>query len=282
LPKLQLLKAQGNQISDISPFWNHAMINYIDISDNKIHDIESIYILATSKYLRTLMIEDNPFVESSIKSWLPERDFPNHPTATYPPSWRLYIIYKVTRLLVLNNIPVVPEEKVAAINYYNPPTEVSISIQHMNITKLTAKEYAKIKCEDLLQSGRLRPIVLCGPNGAGKRSLSSRLLLEFPHIYGRSTSHTSRQPREGEEHGEHYWFSTAKKMETMNTQGKFVQLVKLFGNLYGTAKESIDRITEQGRVCVMALEYEVIISNVGCYGSAKVGIKCTLYFDQYT
>lgn len=236
MPKLQLLKAQANQISDLGPFCRHAMINYIDLNDNKIDDIESLCILATLKYLRTLMVENNPFTESSIKAWLPERDFPNHPTAAYSPSWRLYIIYRVPRLLVLNKIPVVTEEKVAAVNYYNPPTEVSISIQHMNNIKLTAQWNAKIKCEDLLQSGRLRPIVLCGPNGAGKRSLYTRLLLEFPHIYGHSASHTSRQPREGEENGEHYWFSTVEEMEKMNAQGKFIQLVKIFGNLYGNLK----------------------------------------------
>jgi guanylate kinase len=90
------------------------------------------------------------------------------------------------------------------------------------------------------------------------RTLTNRLLQEFPHIYGRSISHTSRSPRQGEEHGIHYWFSSRKEMEAINQKGEFLQVIKLFGNLYATAKNSINKITEQGKVCLIALEYEVL------------------------
>lgn len=145
------------------------MINLIELNENQICDIESIAILSTAKYLRNLSLDSNPFIFNSESVWSPERVFAFHHTASYPPSWRLYIIYLVSALTVFNNIPVSPEEKVGARNAYKPPTEVSISIQHMNIQKLNAKVYQKIRCEDLLQAERLKPIVVFGPKGAGKR-----------------------------------------------------------------------------------------------------------------
>lgn len=120
-------------------------------------------------YLRTLMIENNPIEELEPSTWLPGGTFPVHPTATYPPSLRLHTIFLATKLTVLNSVPVIPEEKVAAMNTYNPPNTVSFSIQHMNNQRLVSKAYATITAGDLLRSKRLIPIVLCGPNGAGKR-----------------------------------------------------------------------------------------------------------------
>lgn len=82
---------------------------------------------------------------------------------------------------------------------------------------------------------------------------------EFPHIYGLAVSHTTRQPRAGEEHGVHYFFVSPKEMEHMNSQGFFLEYVKLFGNYYGTSMDSIDKVTEEGKVCILDLEFEVWI-----------------------
>ncbi|KAJ3332429.1 hypothetical protein HDU91_003110 [Kappamyces sp. JEL0680] len=46
----------------------------------------------------------------------------------------------------------------------------------------------------------------------------------------------------------------------MNTQGKFLEFVTLFGNQYGTSTDSIDRVTEQGKVCVLDLEFEGVVA----------------------
>ncbi len=46
-------------------------------------------------------------------------------------------------------------------------------------------------------------------------------------------------------------------MEKMNKQGKFIEYVTLFGNHYGTSMDSIDKVTEQGKVCVLDVEMEV-------------------------
>ncbi|XP_046523556.1 guanylate kinase isoform X4 [Equus asinus] len=46
-----------------------------------------------------------------------------------------------------------------------------------------------------------RPVVLSGPSGAGKSTLLKRLLQEHGSVFGFSVSHTTRNPRPGEENG---------------------------------------------------------------------------------
>ncbi len=45
-------------------------------------------------------------------------------------------------------------------------------------------------------------------------------------------------------------------------QGKFLEYVTLFGHQYGYSTESIDKVTEQGKVCVLDLEFEVFLSDL--------------------
>ncbi|KAM6939128.1 guanylate kinase 1b [Lycodopsis pacificus] len=46
-----------------------------------------------------------------------------------------------------------------------------------------------------------RPVVLSGPSGAGKSTLMKRLMKDHEGIFGFSVSHTTRNPRPGEEDG---------------------------------------------------------------------------------
>nr|KAF6348673.1 guanylate kinase 1 [Myotis myotis] len=58
-----------------------------------------------------------------------------------------------------------------------------------------------------------RPVVLSGPSGAGKSTLLKRLLQEHGSIFGFSVSHTTRDPRPGEENGKDYYFVTREVMQ---------------------------------------------------------------------
>ena len=53
-------------------------------------------------------------------------------------------------------------------------------------------------------SGRL--IILSGPSGAGKSTVVRHLLEECELPLKLSISATTRSPREGEKHGQHYFF----------------------------------------------------------------------------
>lgn len=166
---LQELYVDNNNIDSLEPLENHRQLGTLSITSNAISEMEDISVLSSLPLLRHLWIGDNPVIENSFDTWNPELTFPLHSNAYYQPSFNLYTIFLLPKLVVLDGIPLSPEEKVASVNTYNSPTEVSSSIQHVNHLKVQSKNFVKIKGEDLLRSKRLCPIVICGPSGAGKR-----------------------------------------------------------------------------------------------------------------
>ena len=87
----------------------------------------------------------------------------------------------------------------------------------------------------LIASIRPNPVVFCGPSGVGKGTLIKMLMDRFPNDdFGFSVSHTTRKPREGEENGVHYHFTTVEDMKKEIDEGKFLEHAEVHGNYYGT------------------------------------------------
>lgn len=86
----------------------------------------------------------------------------------------------------------------------------------------------------MVQNSGPRPLILCGPSGSGKSTLLVRLLNDFPNTFGFSVSHTTRKPREGEQSGVHYHFTTKEEMTKAIERGEFIENAVFSGNMYGT------------------------------------------------
>ena len=81
----------------------------------------------------------------------------------------------------------------------------------------------------------LRPVVFCGPSGAGKGTLIDLLMKRFSKDqFGFSVSHTTRGPRQGEVDGVHYYFTTVEQMTQDIEEGKFIEYAEVHGRFYGT------------------------------------------------
>ena len=76
----------------------------------------------------------------------------------------------------------------------------------------------------------LRPIVLSGPSGVGKSTVLKRLMNDFPNSFGFSVSHTSRAPREGEQNGIDYHFSTKEIVSKFSLINNNLTLLLLDAN----------------------------------------------------
>ncbi|XP_066122416.1 guanylate kinase isoform X3 [Saccopteryx bilineata] len=105
-----------------------------------------------------------------------------------------------------------------------------------------------------------RPVVLSGPSGAGKSTLLKRLLQEHGSIFGFSVSHTTRDPRPGEENGKDYYFVTKEVMQRDIDAGDFIEHAEFSGNLYGTSKAAVRMVQAMNQICVLDVDLQGVHS----------------------
>ncbi|XAR68539.1 Guanylate kinase, partial [Bertholletia excelsa] len=101
-----------------------------------------------------------------------------------------------------------------------------------------------------------KPIVISGPSGVGKGTLISKLMKEFPSMFGFSVSHTTRAPRDKEIDGVHYHFTDRSVMEREIKDGKFLEFASVHGNLYGTSIEAVELVADAGKRCILDIDIQ--------------------------
>src|SRR5918911_1227592 len=98
--------------------------------------------------------------------------------------------------------------------------------------------------------------VITGPSGAGKGTLIRELVRRVPQLEG-AVSATTPPQREGEEDGPEEWFLSDGEFARRVHDGEFLEHVTyVSGQRYGTLRSEVDRISANGRVCVLELETE--------------------------
>jgi guanylate kinase len=102
-----------------------------------------------------------------------------------------------------------------------------------------------------------RPVfVVTGPSGAGKGTLIKGLLKRVQGLEV-AVSATTRAQRPGEVDGREYWFLEDEEFTRRVDAGEFLEWVPyVSGRRYGTLRSEMDRIAEEGRVCVLELELD--------------------------
>nr|XP_057924218.1 guanylate kinase-like [Doryrhamphus excisus] len=101
-----------------------------------------------------------------------------------------------------------------------------------------------------------RPVVLSGPSGAGKSTLLRKLLKEYSGVFGFSVSHTTRNPRPGEENGKDYHYVTREAMHAAIDKGDFIENAEFSGNLYGTSKAAVQDVKDRNLICILDVDMQ--------------------------
>jgi guanylate kinase len=98
--------------------------------------------------------------------------------------------------------------------------------------------------------------VITGPSGAGKGTLI-RALLERVPVLEVAVSATTRPQRPGETDGVEYHFLDEHAFVARIEEGTFLEHVQyVSGKRYGTLRSEMQRVADDGRVCVLELELE--------------------------
>ena len=98
-------------------------------------------------------------------------------------------------------------------------------------------------------------IVISGPSGVGKDTVIRRLL-ELDSNLKYSVSGTTRKPRPGEKPGENYTFLTRDEFEDLAARGAFLEHATYDGNLYGTFRDRVETMRDEGRDMVLKIDVQ--------------------------
>lgn len=97
--------------------------------------------------------------------------------------------------------------------------------------------------------------IVSAPSGAGKSSLVNAVLALEPSI-ALSISFTSRGPRPGERHAQHYHFISKPEFEQMIAAGDFFEYALVHGDYKGTARQSVEPQLSAGKDVLLEIDWQ--------------------------
>ena len=97
--------------------------------------------------------------------------------------------------------------------------------------------------------------LVTAPSGAGKSTLVNALLERDAGI-SLSVSHTTREPRPGENHGREYHFVSVDEFLERRARGEFLESAEVHGNYYGTSRLWIEDQVRSGRDVLLEIDWQ--------------------------
>ncbi len=103
---------------------------------------------------------------------------------------------------------------------------------------------------------RSRLTVLAGPTAVGKGTVAAYVRERHPEIW-MSVSVTTRPPRPGERHGEHYWFVSDEEFDRMVADGELLEWAVVHGRArYGTPRRPVEEALAAGRAALLEIDLQ--------------------------
>ena len=121
-----------------------------------------------------------------------------------------------------------------AVNYYD---------EFLRIVEIIAESYSAGHSSD--EAGKSDVVVLVGPSGSGKSKIATRFLAERDD-FEKLVSYTTKDPTAVEEN-EWYNYISLEDFRSMCDSGEIMQSTMYAGHGYGSKKNDVERIINQGR-----------------------------------
>ncbi|OCG75710.1 guanylate kinase [Microbacterium sediminis] len=104
--------------------------------------------------------------------------------------------------------------------------------------------------------GRSRLLVLAGPTAVGKGTVSTYIRDHYPQV-ALSVSATTRKPRPGEVHGEHYYFVDDAEFDRMIADGELLEYATVHNAYrYGTPRGPVQEALDAGRTVLLEIDLQ--------------------------
>ena len=116
-----------------------------------------------------------------------------------------------------------------------------------------SNEYSENGSRDQMNRGML--IVVSSPSGGGKGTLIDRVLKTVPNL-SYSVSFTTRAPRPAEKDGREYFFVDRAAFEQMIERGEFLEWADVYGHLYGTNCNQVERERAAGHDIILEIDVQ--------------------------
>ena len=99
-------------------------------------------------------------------------------------------------------------------------------------------------------------LVLSSPSGAGKTTITRRLVELEGDGVEISVSHTTRPKRPDEIDGRDYHFVDETGLARLRERGAFLECAEVFGHWYGTARDPVESALDAGRDVVFDIDWQ--------------------------
>ena len=109
--------------------------------------------------------------------------------------------------------------------------------------------------ETLRQNRRGLMIVLSSPSGAGKTTLTRKLLADNPNMT-MSVSATTRLPRPAEREGVDYYFVSKNQFSDMVNNGDLLEHARVFDHHYGTPRAPVEAALTEGKDVIFDIDWQ--------------------------
>ena len=123
-------------------------------------------------------------------------------------------------------------------------------------------------------------VVVSGPSGCGKSTLCKMLLGNLEDNFGLVISHTSRERRPGEQHGEDYYFLSREEFQKNIEDDAYLEWAEVHGNFYGTPRDQVDRFLEMGSNVLLEIDVQGGLQVRGKIDRAILIFISTPTFDE--
>ncbi|PBP20524.1 guanylate kinase [Diplocarpon rosae] len=157
-------------------------------------------------------------------------------------SWRAQRLASTTQLAVLDKIE--RSDNIDVIFQDQVRSERPVNVGDEEI--LEGKKSAKLPKDH-------RPIVISGPRGAGKGTLTTMLLKAHEKSFAKTVPYTTRPAKEKEVDGIDYHFTNNESFVIMRDGDQFLEYNETGNDYYGTSRKNVESIIAQGKIPILCL-----------------------------